>query len=735
MKHALLPLIALTALTPSSPAERGLGGEPERPNIVLIYTDDVGYGDVGCYGAKAVKTPNVDRLAREGLRFTDAHAASATCTPSRYALLTGEYAWRKPGTGVLPGNAAMILEPGRTTLASTLQKAGYTTGIVGKWHLGLGGQGGPSWNEKISPGPEAVGFNYHFLMAATGDRVPCVYIEDGGIVGLLKTDPLQVRYTKENYDGELDGIKDRASLKMDWSVGHNQAVINGIGRIGYMKGGKSARWVDEDMADVFTQKAVRFIEQNQKKPFFLSFNTHDIHVPRVPHKRFVGKTTMGPRGDAIAEMDASVGEILKALDRLKLAKNTLVLFTSDNGPVLDDGYKDGAVEKLGTHKPAGPWRGGKYSLFEGGTRVPLIARWPGKIKPGVSEALVCQVDFLASFAALTGQTYDTATATDSQNVLPALVGASTVGRTELVEHAGTLTLREGNWKFIKQGRQLYDLATDPGETKNLATEQPERLSAMAQRLELIRIKAPSFYTQFISASGYPIVASAKVNPYALKEAAYLVNLMLAQRPDVRTAMVESGSRMCILAYNEFTTDQPDFAWLKPKDFWDRRARGLGGSETDPLCSSAEENLLGYPGDPYQAECILIHEFAHNIHLRGMVRVDKTFDSRVKATYDKAMAAGLWKGKYAATNHHEYFAEGVQSWFDNNRENDHDHNHVNTRVELIEYDPGLAALCREVFGTTELKYTKPATRLTGHLAGYDPSKAPTFVWPERLKNIR
>jgi hypothetical protein len=253
---------------------------------------------------------------------------------------------------------------------------------------------------------------------------------------------------------------------------------------------------------------------------------------------------------------------------------------------------------------------------------------------------------------------------------------------------------------------------------------------------------PAFYAQSASAGGYPIVASEKVNPFALKEAAHLVDLMLARRPDVRRAMILSGSRLCILAWNEFTTDQPEFARLgeRPhptypqlpgKDAWDARARGLGGSTTDPFCSCAEENLLGYPGDPYAAECILIHEFAHNIHLRGMVNVDTTFDRRLKSAYDAAMKAGLWRGKYASVNHHEYFAEGVQSWFDNNRENDVEHNHVNTRAELLEYDPGLAAMCREVFGDTEIKYTKPATRLTGHLAGYDPAKAPTFVWPERL----
>ncbi len=257
---------------------------------------------------------------------------------------------------------------------------------------------------------------------------------------------------------------------------------------------------------------------------------------------------------------------------------------------------------------------------------------------------------------------------------------------------------------------------------------------------------PAFYTRRVSAHGFPIVASARVNPYALKEAAYLVDLMLARRPEVREAMIRSGARLSILAWDEFTTDQPEWVWLgrepeagfpgiAARDFRDARARGMGGSETDPFCSCAEENLLAYPGDPYAAECILIHEFAHNIHLRGMANVDPTFDRRLRRVYDAAMKAGLWKGKYASVNHHEYFAEGVQSWFDNNRENDHDHNHVNTRVELVEYDPGLAEMCREVFGDTELKYTKPQTRLTGHLEGYDPAKAPTFEWPERLRAAR
>jgi len=259
---------------------------------------------------------------------------------------------------------------------------------------------------------------------------------------------------------------------------------------------------------------------------------------------------------------------------------------------------------------------------------------------------------------------------------------------------------------------------------------------------------PAFYTQSTTAGGFPIVASANVNPYALKEVAFICDMMLAKRPDVRDAMIKSGARLCIIAHNEFTTDLPEFVRMgngrapdptvkdvSAKDWWDARARGTGGSPTDPYCTCAEENVLGYSGDPYEKENILIHEFAHNIHLRGMTNVDPTFDTRLKATYDAAMKAGLWKGKYAGVNHHEYFAEGVQSWFDNNRENDHDHNHVNSRAELVEYDAGLAAMCREVFGDTKLSYTKPATRLTGHMAGYDPAKAPTFEWPQRLQKAR
>ncbi len=475
------------------------------PNVVILWADDLGYGDVSSYGATAIQTPHVDRLAREGLRLTDGHSAAATCTPSRYALLTGEYAFRKPGTGVLPGDAALVIEPGRATLASVFQRAGYATAVVGRWHLGLGTAGGPDWNGVIAPGPRELGFGYSFIMPATGDRVPTVYVENGRVVGLDPADPIRVSY-KEAIGDWPTGKANPDRLKVHPSHGHDQTIVNGISRIGFMSGGRAALWKDEEMADVFTSQAVRFLEDNRSRPFFLFFSAHDPHVPRVPHPRFAGKTGLGPRGDAIAQFDACVGTIVSALDRLGLGRNTLVLLTSDNDPVADDGYRDDAVARLGGHRPAGPLRGGKYSNFEGGTRVPLIVRFPGRVKAGVSSALVSQVDFVASFAKLLGQPLAPQDASDSENVMPALLGESRSGRETLVEQAGGLSLRQGSWKYIEPNDrpamnkqtntelgnaplpQLYDLARDLGETRNLAAAQPERATRMRELLRQIRDK-------------------------------------------------------------------------------------------------------------------------------------------------------------------------------------------------------------------------------------------------------
>ncbi|AYQ36096.1 arylsulfatase [Runella sp. SP2] len=478
-------------------------GQASKPNVIIIYADDLGYGDVSCYGAKKVATPNIDRLAKKGIRFTNAHTTAATCTPSRYSLLTGEYAWRKPGTGVATGDAAALILPGRSTLPQVFQQAGYQTGVVGKWHLGLGPQGGPDWNGEVKPSPLDIGFHESFIMAATGDRVPCVYVDNRRVVNLDPNDPIKVSF-KEPIGNEPTGRANPELLKMKHSHGHDFTIINGIGRIGYMTGGKSARWKDEDMADIFTQKAVSFIENHAKQPFFLYFATQDIHVPRVPHERFAGKSGMGPRGDVILQLDWAVGKVLETLDRLGITQNTMIVFSSDNGPVVDDGYQDQAVELLNGHTPAGPLRGGKYSAFDAGTRVPFIVSWPQKIKAGVSPALVSQIDLLASFASLTGQTFDATTAPDTRNYLPALLGKDQKGRDHVIEHAGTFSVIQGDWKYIEPSNrakmsvetntelgndtkpQLYNLKTDLGEKNNLAEANPTKLKELEELLKSVK---------------------------------------------------------------------------------------------------------------------------------------------------------------------------------------------------------------------------------------------------------
>lgn len=464
---------------------------PQRPNIVIIEADDLGYGDLSCYGATAIHTPGIDRLADEGLRFTQGHSTAATSTPSRYSLLTGMYPWSNKEARILPGNAALIIDTECVTLPKVLKQAGYITGTVGKWHLGLG-NGSVDWNGKIYPGAKEVGYDYSFIQAATNDRVPCIFIENGLGVGLKPTDPLYVNY-QANFPGEPTGKENPELLKMHPSRGHNASIVNGIPRIGFQTGGKDAQWKDEEMAELFLNKAKTFIRENHEGPFFLYYGLHQPHVPRVPNERFIGKSGMGPRGDAILEADWCVSEFLKELDKLGLTENTLIVFTSDNGPVLDDGYKDQAKEMLGTHKPSGPYRGWKTQMNTGGTCVPFIVRWPAVVKQGITEALVCQMDLLASFAALTGQTYSERI--DSQNTLSAFLGFSKEGRKELVvEGMLTYGLRQGDWLMIPPypGRQkiktyqLYNISQDPEQKINLADENQKLLRQMMMRLERLK---------------------------------------------------------------------------------------------------------------------------------------------------------------------------------------------------------------------------------------------------------
>uniref|UniRef100_UPI0032165AC1 sulfatase family protein n=1 Tax=uncultured Draconibacterium sp. TaxID=1573823 RepID=UPI0032165AC1 len=472
-----------------------------KPNVVIVYLDDLGYGDVGAYGATALKTPNFDKLANGGVRFTDGHATSSTCTPSRYGLLTGVYPWREKDAKILPGTAPLIISTEQLTIPKVFKGKGYHTGIVGKWHLGLG-TGNVDWNEHITPGPNEVGFDYSYILAATQDRVPTVYIDNGYVDGLDQNDPIEVSY-QHNFDDQPTGLKnpELCTYQM-WDHGHNNTIVNGIPRIGFMKGGEKAKWSDVDMADHFLAKAQDYVKAHKNEPFLLVYTMQQPHVPRTPHPRFEGTSGMGPRGDVIVEADWCMGEFMKTLEEEGLLENTLIIFSSDNGPVINDGYLDDSIEKLGDHTPWGVFRGGKYSLFEAGTRVPFITYWKGKIQPAVSDALVCQVDILGSLAELIGSDEGTQ---DSKKMLDVLMGKSNKGREELVLEATSRTaFRKGNWALIPPYKgpaviksvnieigndtewQLYNLTDDIGQQNNVAKENPEKLKEMIEAFEAIR---------------------------------------------------------------------------------------------------------------------------------------------------------------------------------------------------------------------------------------------------------
>lgn len=501
MRYSRLPLVPLLLLSSCG----GDSQETTPPNVVFIFADDLGIGDLSCYGATSVSTPNIDRLAAQGERFTNAYSTSATSTPSRFGLLTGSYPWRRDNTGIAPGNSGLIISPDCYTLADVMHDAGYTSAAIGKWHLGLGPcDGNTDFNSEIRPNTSDLGFDYEYIIPATVDRVPCVFVENGRVVGLDPNDPIEVSYTHKV--GNRPTAEENPSLaRLKPSQGHSNTIINGIPRIGYMAGGESALWVDENIADTITRKACDFIVRNQNRPFFLYVGTQDVHVPRVPHPRFKGKSSMGDRGDVILQLDWTVGEILRTLDSLSLSENTLVIFTSDNGPVIDDGYADLAAELLGSHDPMGGFRGGKYSLYEAGTRIPFIVRWSGRVNPDVQSAPFSQIDVYRSLASLVGVELPSGAAPDSRDQLATLLGDDTIGCHFIVQQNlnNSLSLIVGEWKYIGPSEaperefwtnmelgnslrpQLYNLKSDPAESSNVADDNPSLVESLSRQLETI----------------------------------------------------------------------------------------------------------------------------------------------------------------------------------------------------------------------------------------------------------
>jgi arylsulfatase A len=469
----------------------GTGCSPEAkpPNIIFIMADDMGYGDLGCYGASRINTPHCDQLAREGIRFTDSHSPSAVCSPTRYGVLTGRYCWRSwLKNWVIMEHMPLLIEPQRPTVASMLKEQGYATGCIGKWHLGWGSEINPDWNEEQYPGPLDVGFDYFFGVPFSHNSTPQlqVFVRNRRIVGL---------------EPDAD-INNKQTLRQVTRERKNTAI---------------------DLSN----EAVQFVERNQDRPFFLYYPTTNVHAPLTPNNRFQGKSDAGKYGDFVVEFDWAVGQIMETLDRLDLTERTLVIVTSDNG-----GHRAGYVNG---HKPNGQWRGNKGMIYEGGHRTPFIARWPGMIEPGSrSDETVCLTDFMATCAAINGISMPEGAGEDSVNMLPALLGTTNDSplHTSVIHHsvAGMFAIRQGKWKLIDglcdgfpvnwpvtnasgQGKperdtdtgrfkdilytfppfpkpgpgdppgQLFDLESDPGETNNLWNDNPEIVN---QLLTLLR---------------------------------------------------------------------------------------------------------------------------------------------------------------------------------------------------------------------------------------------------------
>lgn len=476
-RRDFLKTFALGAASMSIPRSEWIGpllnsetGRFNKPNIIFILADDLGYGDLSCYGATKVKTPQIDRIASEGIRFTDAHSPSSVCSPSRYGLLTGRYGWRtRLQSWVCRPNDPLLIDTKRLTVASLLKKEGYATGCIGKWHLGFGDTR-PDWTYgELKPGPLEIGFDYYFGVPTSNNWPPYVYVENHRV------------FSHPEYDV--------------WVPSHRR---------------------DEDIAKTLTAKAVKFIEQSKDQSFFLYFPTCNIHFPLTPHKQFYDSSDCGVRCDFIVELDWSVGEILKTLDRLNLTNNTLLVFSSDNGGIPTD-------EKYG-HKSNGELRGQKAQIYEAGHRVPYVARWPGQIKPrSTSDELICLTDFMALCSAVLGVELPSDAAEDSYNILPALRGEklSHPIREALVHHSvdGTFAIRQGDWKLIlgtgdggwppdkspvklrsgEPAGQLYNLRLDPSEANNLYLESPEivyRLSKLLEKYKKQGHSHPSCFNVF-----------------------------------------------------------------------------------------------------------------------------------------------------------------------------------------------------------------------------------------------
>ena len=479
------------------------------PNVVLIFADDLGYGDLGCYGATKLKTPNIDKLAKEGKRFTDAHAASAVCTPSRYALMTGEYPHRKNLYVPVFLKSGLIIDTEQQTMASVMKDAGYDTACIGKWHLGFG-EKTPDWNGALKPGPLEMGFDYYFGVPTVNSHPPFVYVENHHVVGLLPEDPFVYGET-----AKTKVIPEK--MKYDHIGGADAA---------------HALYDDDYVGTTLAEKAVDWLKERDDSPFFLYLSTTNIHHPFTPHPRFQGTSDCGIYGDFVHELDWIVGEVMKTLEEKGVADDTLVIFTSDNGGMFNQtGQK---TWEMG-HQLNGPLLGFKFDAWEGGHRVPFIARWPGKIPAAVvSSELICNIDMISTFAAMTGGELEDGQAQDSVSVLAALTGNP---EKPLRDHlllssfrSSHLSVRKGKWMFIggpagggfnkrtqgdhafggpaaisfsgrensniENGKlkddipagQLYDLENDLAQTQNVYNQHPEVVKELSALLSSYQLK-------------------------------------------------------------------------------------------------------------------------------------------------------------------------------------------------------------------------------------------------------